>query len=155
MTDELVFVPDSTTVEPGTTVVWENVGEIGHTVTAYEDDIPDDAAFFSSGDFEDEQSARDAYPDEGNVPGGESYEHTFEVEGTYEYFCIPHEDVGMIAELVVTSDGGDGTGDGDGGIVTGVPDIVRTSILVLVAATLIVIVFGFFFLKYGGDYGPD
>ena len=52
MTDDLVFAPDSTAVTPGTTVVWENVGSIGHSVTAYEDDIPEEAEYFASGGFD-------------------------------------------------------------------------------------------------------
>ena len=95
MTDNLVFDPDSITVSVGDTVTWENVGSVGHTVTAYGDQIPDGASYFASGGFDSEQAARDAYtvgdPDSGDVPGGESYEHTFETAGTYEYFCIPHE----------------------------------------------------------------
>ena len=87
MTDGLVFDPDELTIAPGDTVVWENVGSIGHSVTAYEDDIPDEAEYFASGGFDSEQAARNAYP-EGDIPGGESYQHTFEVEGEYAYFCI-------------------------------------------------------------------
>lgn len=44
-------------------------------------------------------------------------EHTFEVEGTYEFFCQPHQGLGMEGTIVVDSaasvDGGDG-GDGGG-----------------------------------------
>lgn len=39
-TDQLVFDPDSLTISPGDTVVRENVGAIGHSVTAHEEDIP-------------------------------------------------------------------------------------------------------------------
>lgn len=102
MTDELVFDPAEIEVPAGTTVVWENVGSVGHSVTAYEDGIPDGAAYFASGGFDSEQAARDAYPQEGDIPGGESYEHTFETAGTYEYFCIPHESAGMIGTVTVT-----------------------------------------------------
>lgn len=103
MTDELTFEPKDITVSPGTTVTWENVGTIGHTVTAYEDDIPDDAEYFASGGFDTEQAARDAYNDSGggNIPGDESYEHTFETEGEYQYFCIPHELSGMVGSVKV------------------------------------------------------
>jgi len=58
-------------------------------VTAYEDEIPDGAAYFASGGFDAEQAANEAYPDEGSIPEGETYEHTFETTGTYEYYCIP------------------------------------------------------------------
>jgi plastocyanin len=105
MTDELVFDPEQVTVGVGETVVWENVGGVGHSVTAYEDEIPDGADYFASGGFDSEQAARDAYvpgdADAGDVLGGESYEHTFETPGTYEYFCIPHESAGMVGTVEV------------------------------------------------------
>ena len=106
MTDELVFDPEEITIATGDTVVWDNVGNIGHSVTAYEDGIPDDAEFFASGGFDSEQAARDAYPSEGNIPGGETYEYTVEVPGDYEYFCIPHEGVGMVGTVHVEEGGG-------------------------------------------------
>jgi plastocyanin len=103
MTDDLVFDPDQVQVSSGTTVTWETVGAVGHTVTAYEDDIPDDAAFFASGDFDSEEAAIDGYTNEqaGDVAEGETYEHAFETTGTYEYYCIPHEMNGMIATIEV------------------------------------------------------
>ncbi|MFB6354775.1 MAG: plastocyanin/azurin family copper-binding protein [Halobacteriales archaeon] len=101
MTDELVFDPKSITVSVGDTVTWENVGSIGHTVTAYEDKIPQGADYFASGGFDSEQAARDAYPDQGNIPAGESYQHTFETAGEFGYFCIPHELNGMTGTVVV------------------------------------------------------
>jgi plastocyanin len=100
MTDDLLFVPETLTVSVGDTVTWENVGSIGHSVTAYGGEIPADAAYFASGGFESEDAARSAYP-EGDIPGGETYEHTFEVAGTYGYFCIPHEMSGMKGTIVV------------------------------------------------------
>ena len=100
MTDSLLFRPETITVSVGDTVVWENVGTIGHSVTAYEEKIPEEASYFASGGFDSEDAARNSYPD-GDIPGGEAYEHTFEVPGTYEYFCIPHEMSGMIGTVVV------------------------------------------------------
>ncbi|MFB6137350.1 MAG: plastocyanin/azurin family copper-binding protein [Halobacteriaceae archaeon] len=93
MTDQLVFDPDSLTVSVGDTVTWENTSSLGHTVTAYGDKIPEEAEYFASGDYDSEQAARDAYMSSqgGNIPAGETYEHTFEVAGTYDFFCIPHE----------------------------------------------------------------
>jgi plastocyanin len=91
------FRPEEITVTAGTTVTWENTSGHGHTVTAYEGGIPDEAEFWASGSFEGEQAARDGW--ESNNGGvfyqGESYEHTFETVGTHQYFCIPHEDSGM------------------------------------------------------------
>ncbi|MFC7081048.1 plastocyanin/azurin family copper-binding protein [Halorussus caseinilyticus] len=152
MTDGLVFDPEETTVAPGTTVVWENVGSVGHSVTAYEDEIPDEAQYFASGGFDSEEAARSAYPD-GDIAGGETYQHTLEVEGTYGYFCIPHETAGMVAELTVSADAGGG--DGDGGAVPDIPESARVVGIVTMAAMVSVVLLAYFFLKYGGDYGLE
>jgi plastocyanin len=156
MTDDLVFDPNDTTVPPGTTVVWENVGSIGHSVTAYGEDIPADAEYFASGGFDDEQTARNSYaagdPDSGDVGGGATFEHTLEVEGEYEYFCVPHESVGMVASLTVGTDEGDG-GDG-GGEPRELPELAVTVAVFAGAAFLAVLVLAYVFLKYQGDYGP-
>ena len=103
MTDELTFEPEAIEVSVGTEVTWKNVGSVGHTVTAYEDKIPDGAAYFASGGFDSQQAAKDGYSDgtEGNIPKGESYSHTFETKGTYEYYCIPHEMNGMVGTVEV------------------------------------------------------
>jgi plastocyanin len=103
MTDSLAYAPKRIQVSAGTTVTWENVGNIGHTVTAYEGEIPDGATYFASGGFDAQSAAVDGYKNgqEGNVPGGESYEHTFETTGTYEYYCIPHEMNGMVGTVKV------------------------------------------------------
>ncbi|WP_394324841.1 plastocyanin/azurin family copper-binding protein [Haloarcula vallismortis] len=85
---------------------WLNTSKQGHSVTAYEDDIPDEADYFASGGFDTEQAARDNW---GNSSGGTMFEgddftHTFEVLGEYAYFCIPHERAGMVGTVVVTED---------------------------------------------------
>lgn len=156
MTDNLVFDPDQTTVSPGTTVVWENVGSIGHSMTAYEDEIPDAADYFASGGFDTEQAARNAYP-EGDIPGGESFEHTFEVEGEYGYFCIPHESAGMVATLTVGESADGGGDDGDGGSFV-VPEMPDSAVALGVVASVVmvsVIALSYVFLKYGGDYETE
>ena len=150
MTDDLVFDPDEIQISPGTTVTWENVGSIGHSVTAYEDEIPDDAEYFASGGFDSESAARNAYP-EGEVAGGETYEYTFETEGEYGYFCIPHESAGMIGTVIVGTGGGGG-GDGSGGAPT-LPESAKTLGIAAAAAMSAVLGFAYFFIKYGGDYG--
>jgi plastocyanin len=103
MTDELAYEPKKIQVEAGTTVTFENVGSIGHTVTAYEDEIPDGADYFASGGFDSLQAAKDGYSNgqEGNIPKGESYEVTLETTGKYEYYCIPHEMNGMVGTIKV------------------------------------------------------
>lgn len=153
MTDNLVFDPDDTQVEPGTTVTWENVGSIGHSVTAYEDEIPEEAEYFASGGFEEEAAARSGYP-EGDIPGGESFQHTFEVEGEYGYFCVPHEGAGMVATITVGGDGGGDGGGGGAGLPT-LPESAKTLGVAAAAAMATVVALAYFFLKYGGDYGED
>ncbi|MDS0221262.1 plastocyanin/azurin family copper-binding protein [Haloarcula sp. S1AR25-5A] len=103
MTDGLAYEPKKIQVEAGTTITFENVGSIGHTVTAYEDKIPDGATYFASGGFDSQQAAKDGYSNgqEGNIPKGESYEVTLETTGTYEYYCIPHEMNGMVGTIKV------------------------------------------------------
>jgi plastocyanin len=100
MTDDLVFRPAEVTVAQGGTVTWENVGSVGHTVTAYEDRIPNGATFFASGGVDTERGARNDVT-AGLIGEGETYTHTFDVAGTYEYFCIPHESTGMVGTVEV------------------------------------------------------
>ena len=101
MTDELTYEPATVAVAVGGTVTWETVGTIGHTVTAYDAELPSAGAYFASGGFESERAARDAYPGRGNVPAGGTYEHTFETAGEHGYFCIPHERNGMVGTVRV------------------------------------------------------
>ena len=69
------------TVEPGTTVTWVQRGQYGHTTTSYD-------GLWDSGLIE------------GNTDG--TFSFTFEEPGVYEYFCGPHEAVGMIGTVTVT-----------------------------------------------------
>lgn len=97
------FEPMSKTVAAGTTVRWRNTDRGVHTVTAYEDDIPEEAAYFATGEFSSEQAAKDAWynsTDGGLDPEG-VFEYTFEVPGEYDYYCIPHEAAGMVGTVVV------------------------------------------------------
>jgi plastocyanin len=100
MTADLGFEPETATVEARTTVRWTNESDVKHTVTAYENRIPDGAAYFASGGFDSEQAAR-ANLSEGLLAEGEAYEHAFEQSGTYEYYCIPHEGSGMVGTVRV------------------------------------------------------
>lgn len=98
------FRPAGLTVSAGTTVVWKNTSSHAHTVTAYEEQIPEDAAFFASGDFDSQSAAERGWRkgSNGGLFQGDTYRHTFEVPGDYTYFCIPHETAGMAATLTVT-----------------------------------------------------
>ncbi|WP_265107890.1 plastocyanin/azurin family copper-binding protein [Halosolutus halophilus] len=100
MTDGFGFDPKTTTIESGRTVTWTNTSDVDHTVTAYEDTIPEGAAYFASGGFESERAGRTHLTEGLVAPGGE-YEHTFEESGTYEYYCIPHESSGMVGAVQV------------------------------------------------------
>ncbi len=82
------FAPANITVEPGTTVTWVQNGENPHTTTSY-----------------------DGLWDSGLLPGGsgQTFSFTFNEPGVYEYFCIPHEDLGMVGSVTVTE--GDAAAD--------------------------------------------
>jgi plastocyanin len=75
------FAPADITVEPGTTVTWVQSGNNPHTTTSY-----------------------DGLWDSGMIEGGSggTFSFTFEEPGTYDYFCIPHESLGMIGSVTVT-----------------------------------------------------
>jgi plastocyanin len=73
------FEPKEISIEPGTTVRWTNRGEHRHTVTA------------RNGMFDSE------------LPPGGSFSFTLEQTGTVEYFCKPHEDMGMVGTITVES----------------------------------------------------
>lgn len=98
--------PPTFAASVGDTVVWGNSGSRNHTVTGYDDGLPEDADYFASGGFEDEGTAREAWEQNfdggGIIEPGATYEHTFEVPGEYYYFCVPHEDGGMIGKVVVS-----------------------------------------------------
>lgn len=85
------FRPDIVWIEKGATVTWKQVNGV-HSTTAYHLEydqptrIPDDAEPWNS---------------EVLVDQGAEFEHTFEVEGVYDYFCTPHEKVGMLGTVIV------------------------------------------------------
>ncbi|WP_115862976.1 plastocyanin/azurin family copper-binding protein [Halorussus litoreus] len=112
---EYYFDPIGLYVEPGTTVEWVN--ESGaHSSTAYAEGnggaevtrIPDDAEPWNS---------------ETLTEAGATFSYTFEVEGTYDYFCIPHKALGMVAR-VVCGEPGDVEGDPPDGAVPDAQTIV-------------------------------
>jgi plastocyanin len=98
------YRPNTFEVEPGTTVVWRNTSKQGHTITAYEDDIPDGADYWASGGYDSESEAREAWRSSsgGRLVQGDTFEHEFTTLGTHSYVCIPHEPNGMAGAIVVT-----------------------------------------------------
>ena len=97
------FLPDTYETSVGEPVVWKNTSGADHTITALENQSPDDAEYFASGGYEDQGTAIDAWHESrgGGLSTRETYEHTFEVPGTYVYICEPHVEGGMIGEVIV------------------------------------------------------
>jgi plastocyanin len=90
---ELIFVPDRLRIAVGATVTWV-LQSGGHTVTAYHPlnhtsypaRIPEDAPPWDT----------DLLIQKGTLFTGQ-----FPIEGVYNYFCRPHESVGMVGAIVV------------------------------------------------------
>ncbi|MGD2071483.1 MAG: plastocyanin/azurin family copper-binding protein [Gemmatimonadota bacterium] len=97
MDDRLRFLPDTVRVTPGGTVEWRNTSRLVHTVTADPElaadpesvVLPEGAATFDSGFMD---------------PGA-TFRHTFDVEGTYRYVCLPHQPVMFGVVIVGSADG--------------------------------------------------
>ncbi len=100
------FKPASLEVQPGTTVVWKNTSKQGHSVTAYEDQLPAGANYWASGGYGSEKQARRAWRSAtgGRLGQGDTFEREFTVTGTHNYVCIPHEQSGMAGVITVTED---------------------------------------------------
>lgn len=100
------FRPSELTVTPGTTVEFRNTSSHTHTVTAFQDSYPEGTEYFASGGFDSESAAVDAWESGGGggLSQGDSFEHTFELTGTYSYYCIPHLSADMVGEIIVSED---------------------------------------------------
>ncbi|GAB3311052.1 halocyanin [Haloplanus rallus] len=96
------FRPTTITVSVGEEVVWYNNSARAHSVTAYDDGIPEGAEFFATGGYDSTSAAREGwYEMNGVLESGETFAHTFETPGQFNYFCIPHERAGMVGQVVV------------------------------------------------------
>ncbi len=93
---QVAFDPVGVHVQPGQIVRWVQAANF-HSVSAYhpangrhECRIPTDATPWDSGVLT-------------GLPGtaGASFERTFHQEGVYDYFCLPHEQSGMVGRIVV------------------------------------------------------
>lgn len=85
------FEPHVVWIEQGGSVNWTN--ESGsHSTTAYHPDndepslVPDEATAWDSGVLSEPEA---------------TFDHTFETEGVYHYYCTPHETAGMIGSVIV------------------------------------------------------
>jgi len=93
MTGWMKFDPAKVTVNVGDTVEWKNTSIVVHTVTCDTKKAADPKHV---------ALPEGAEPfDSGNVSAGKTFTHTFTVAGTYKYFCIPHEKMGMVGEVEV------------------------------------------------------
>lgn len=95
------FEPSSLTVTSGDTVTFSVDSPDPHTVTAYEEDLPDGTSFFSTGGASSEEEARSDVAS-ALITEGDTFEVVLEEPGTYRYFCIPHEAQGMKGSITVT-----------------------------------------------------
>lgn len=124
----LSFDPDSLVIEPGTTVtfVWDSDN---HNINVGSQ--PEESDWEGHIDLE---------------SSGFEHEHTFDVEGTYEYVCDPHVGAGMTGEIVVDPDGGGGA--------TGpqalVPDAAFTLLIATIGGMVSVLSLAYGFMRYGG-----
>jgi plastocyanin len=73
----IAFNPGSVTVDKGGTVTWTNEDNVGHDVTSKD---------FKSGD-------------PGGIANGDTFKHTFDTAGTFDYVCTVHP--GMKGTVVV------------------------------------------------------
>ncbi len=90
--DKHFFEPDRLWIQPGNTVKWI-LQSMVHTTTAYHPEyfdkplrIPEKAEPWHSGVL---------------LEPGQSYERKFDVEGVYNYYCTPHQSLGMVGIIVV------------------------------------------------------
>jgi plastocyanin len=86
------FEPAELTIKAGDSVRWRNRSIVEHSVVCdpakakdpANGTHPPDAQPFDSGLFADDAT----------------FEHTFTVPGTYRYFCLEHETMGMVGTIV-------------------------------------------------------
>lgn len=77
---EASFSRPDLTIEVGSTIRWVNQGNVTHTIT------PD-----GHGEWQRQELSQ----------ADEVFEHTFTSEGTFDYFCEPHQAVGMTGTIRV------------------------------------------------------
>jgi plastocyanin len=95
MTEEMRFEPQTVRIRPGDTVEWRNASNAEHTVTLnpalarnpQNVELPAGAQPFDSG----------------RLSTGAVYRQTFNTPGRYRYVCLPHEQMGMVGEVIVES----------------------------------------------------
>lgn len=89
---EYYFDPIGLHVQPGDTIRW-TIESGSHNVVSYDERIPEGADTFDT-----------------EVISEGSHEMTFSTEGTYDYYCMPHQALGMVGRFVVGEPGGPAVG---------------------------------------------
>ena len=94
--NSFTFDPETITISTGETVTW-TFESAGHNVecdpqVSDRASLPDGAEPFASYDGDNRFETEDL---------GATYEHTFDVAGTYDYVCVPHAGQGMVGTVVV------------------------------------------------------
>jgi parallel beta-helix repeat protein len=79
------FEPRHVTVKPGQTVVWVNEDNVVHTVTSGVGTLPSHAPLSSP-----------------FMTRGQTFRHSFDEAGRYEYLCLPHLDQAAMRGATVT-----------------------------------------------------
>ncbi len=126
----LAFGPAAVHVDNGATVVWEWTGEGGNHNVVSENDV------FNSGD----------------PVGSGTFEYTFEEDGVYPYFCVPHKQSGMKGVIVVGTDfptKAAGASTPVDPAHMGVPYQAHFVGFATILAICVSLIFTFFLLKYG------
>ena len=87
------YEPWGLRVKPGTTIRWTNADQgNSHTATAYHPALGGRPLRMPEG----------AEPwDSDYLLPGESFTVRLDIEGVYDYFCVPHEHAGMVGRIVV------------------------------------------------------
>lgn len=80
LTGQNTFEPSNVTVSPGTTIRWINDSAVFHTIT------PDGHNQWARQEMEDE---------------GQTFEQVLQNTGDFDYFCEPHQGVGMTGTITV------------------------------------------------------
>lgn len=110
---EVWFDPAGIRVRPGQTLRWTNrdAGN-AHTATAYHPVNFD----------RQRRIPRDAKPWDSNyLLPGEAFSATLNAPGVYDYYCVPHEQAGMVGRIIVDAPNPD-DGIGEAGADDGLPE---------------------------------
>ncbi len=88
------FSPESVRIVVGQTIEWGNDSILSAPTVTCDPAKAKEAKYV--------QLPAGANPfNSGEIRPGEKFRHTFQTPGTYRYFCIPHEKMGMVGEVIV------------------------------------------------------